>query len=477
MYLIVDTYYAVLQEMSELPVQARCDNTVQSSEEIKERISRWTAALSEPALFPYFDYFGLCVRHLCPIQTLCNFFEYCLTKQMYYPGHLLEIGSSKYSDETEVPKVLDYLYIIRCNAQVLADEQQGLYRVFRGLAGTEIRPWELIAHLADCVDKIMSEICLPCPLQHGGYASPDYSGVRINGPVISVSIQYPRMVGYREIPLQITPAFLLQTSCEEYKYVQGRIERIQVGNLNHRLKSPYSRDFRLDVHVVPHPLKNMWQPSTAYVEYQITKQLSGFLPLGKAFAFARTLMGHQEKHRQWGHLPTNSPSDESVSITHALERYSQITDEREKNTYRLQLNTKMRYQHIYLPPEERSKFREVSKSAISVNTATLEHIIWSSAIETSSPFSSCSRDWELRKTKITRQLVRDVYKELANTESLSVCHALLPLTLSKFSVLPSSLDEATQLVNTVQGECAAMLDTFLKDDFVSPVSFSAERGF
>ena len=467
--LIAHTHYAMLQEMSDFPVQVQRDDCKQNSEGIRRRISRWMANLSK--IDPLTVELGFECGRLCPIETFCNILECSLNIHSAYKGHFLEFGSSVYAEGKRVAKTgkLDFhlLYIIQGDVQIRAYGDPGLYMVFK--KGKEIGPWILNEYLADDIDKIMSEICLPWPLQHGGYAHPEYSGVRINGPAVSVSVT-GKLEGMDScVILHITPAFLLPAYCwEEYEYVRGQIKRILANNT---LQSPYSRDF-LRLHVVPHPLKNLWQPSTAHMESHIRKELSEFSPLRMAFPLTRIFLVHQEKHRQRKPMATSSPSDKSVSIVNALERYSQIAGEEEKDTYRLQLNTKMRYQHIYLPPEARSKFREVSKSAISVDTTALEHIIWSSAIETSNFFSSYSRNWESLEKIITRQLVREVYKELANTESLSVCHALLPLTLSKFSVLPSSLDEAAQLVNTVQEECAAMLDTFLKDDFVSPVNFA-----
>ncbi len=464
---IEDVYYTTIQKMSALISQPYDGEDVKlNSDDIRERISNWTKGLKMSELQMFRLSYRLGSEITDAIKNLCDILRYELNKRTDFRGDLHQIGS--YVDGIKVARVFDFdfLYIIEDkDVEVRADEEQGLYRVFRG--GVEVKPRQLNSTLADCMDKIMSDISLPWPLEHGGYAGPEYSGIRFNGPAVSLQL-FDKRGGenVRLIPLDITPVFPLPETIRESECVRGKIKNISQHN---RMPLLLTGDVQ-KLYVVSHPLKNVWQPTTAYMESLIIRDLHPFSCVKVALQLTKAMLYFQQKERQPQDL-RGTNSDDSTSVTVALERYAQITDGRERDIYRYQLNTKMRYQHMYLPLEARTRFREVSKSAISVNTAAIKHVILSHGAEIEGSYSTCWGDDEIdnedKFNSTTLELIRAAYRELSNTESFNVSHAFLPLKISKFSLLPHALKEAARLTQTVQEECAAILDTFLKDDQVN----------
>ncbi len=460
---IEEMYYTTIQKVSALTSQPYDGDHIKlSAGEIRDRIAKWTEGMHMFDIQRFRLSLRLGREIFWPImQDLRDILRLELNKQFGFRGDLHQIGSSV--DGIKVGRVFDFdfLYIIEDqDVEVRADEQQGLYRVFRG--GVEIRPRQLNSTLADCMDKIMSDISLPWPLEHGGYAGPDYSGIRFNGPAVTLQIVDKReSVNRRVIPLDITPVFLLPETCQESKDVKGKIKNILQ---KHGILYLFHRDAE-QVYVVSHPIKNLWQPTTAYVESHIIKALGKYSPVKIALQLTKALLYYQQHKRHPHGLPTRS--DDRAFIIVALKRCAERADERDTEAYGHQLNTKMRYQHIYLSPEARAKCNEVSKSHISVNTAAIKHVILAHAAEIEGSYrGACGNEIY----RITLELIRAAYRELASTESLNVNHAFLPLKISKFSILPYALKAAAYLTQRVQDESAAMLDTFLKDDRVKLTS-------
>ncbi len=452
-------------KLSALTSQIPGDEANICSRDIRERISKWTEGLQMSELQKFRMNFRLGSSMIRSIEDLRRILQEELNKQTGHQGKLHEIGS--YPEVIKLARDFDFdfLYVIHDkDVEVRADEQQGLYKVFKG--GVEIKPRQLNSTLGDCMDKIMSQISLPWRLEHGGHAGPDYSGIRFNGP--AVTLQFLKKGGgnnRRVIPLDITPVFPLPNTSQESEGVKEKIKQISQNNrMPHLIKSGIQK-----LYVVSQPLANLWQPTTAYVESCIIRNLDPFRsPVKGALQLTKSLLYYQKTQRQQ-HTPCVTSSDESTSVIVALERYAQITDNGERDAYRQEHNTKMRYQHIYLPSEAQFDFCETSKSTMSVNNAAIKHVILARAAEIWGSYSGgYDNERTMHKLKNdTVELIRAAYRELANTNSFSVNHAFLPLKISKFTFHPNALQEATHLRQTVQDECAAILDIFLKDDQVN----------
>ncbi len=451
--------------MSVLTRQPHRDSANVGSRDIREGISKWTEGLQISELQKFRLEFRLGRHTIRSIDRLRHILQDELNRKTGHQGKLYEIGS--YIEDLKFARAfdLDFLYVIHDkDIEVRTNEQQGLYRVFKG--GAELKPRQLNSTLANCMDKIMSEISLPWPLEHGGYAGPDYSGIRFNGP--AVTLQFVEKGGgdnRRVIPLDIMPVFPLPHTCQEIEGVKEKLKQISQNKIMpHLLEGGIQK-----LYVVSHPVANLWQPTTSYIESSIIRNLDRHLSSVKvALHLTKALLYYQKNQRQ-PHGLFGTSSEDSTSVILALERHAQITDDREREAYRQELNIKMRFQHIYLPSEAQFNFCEVSKSNISVNNAAIKHVILAHAAEIWGSYTGCYNGKHfIHKVKSTTlELIRAAYRELANTKSLSVSHAFLLLKISKFSFHPNALQEATHLRQTVQDECAAILDIFLKDDQVN----------
>ncbi len=117
---------------------------------------------------------------------------------------------------------------------------------------------------------------------------------------------------------------------------------------------------------------------------------------------------------------------------------------------RLRLNERMRYEHVYLSPAEREGFGETSKSPISINTAAVKHIILCKAFSRMGSFSEGN-------LAPSDEMMREVFRELSDTPSVSVPHGFLGTPISKFSLLPYLANMKYDVVGTIREECQQLL--------------------
>ncbi len=165
-----------------------------------------------------------------------------LLQRLEWVGSLSQIGSFYDGSKTGRLNEMDCLYVV-------TETDTKIQQVASGKGITvyvkdrEIKPREINTKLITAMTEILSEMTLPDGWTHGGYASPDFSGTRCNGPSITamfcnrdekhisldVSIAFPLTSQLQQradfpAPLRDSCQFLADRISE----IQGELTRTQI---------------------------------------------------------------------------------------------------------------------------------------------------------------------------------------------------------------------------------------------------------
>ncbi len=358
-------------------------------------------------------------------------------------GSLFQIGSFYDGSKTGSLNEMDCLYVIS-ESDIMVQQTslgKGDFRVC--VKGTEIKPRQINEKLITAMKETLSEITLPDGWTHGGYGSPDFSGVRCNGPSVTamfcnkdekhisldVSVAFPLTS-----QLQHRPDFPsdLADSCQLLAHsiskIQGELTRTQISS---------------DLHLIGNLVDNNWQPTTALAEAEILRGLRPECAVKRALEICKVIASKIQKWYQEHNTLTERSAKEyddgvcarRIQISAERARESLLADLQSyskgtlrcKAKSRKRLNAAMTYQHIYLSSIDRYKFGEVLKSEASINNAAIKHIILDTGLQLKGAFSESNKH-------LVQQFVRLVFQELSSPDSYYSKHSLIRgCMINKFS--------------------------------------------
>ncbi len=378
------------------------------------------------------------------LRTIRTGLQSGLLQRLGCTGSLCEIGSFYDGSKTGRVNEMDCLYVVS-EADVMVHQvgsSKGGFSVY--VKGTEITPREINDKLIAAMVEILSEMALPDGWTHGGYASPDFSGPRCNGP--SVTAMFCNK-DEKHISLDVSIAFPLTSQLQQRADFPSHLsENCQflaesISNIQRELTRT---QISADLHLIGNVVDDTWQPTTALAEAEILRVLSLDCPVKHALEICKVisskLQGWYEEHNI---RTTISAKEDESEVPAKRLRLSAQCESRESilsdlrcylesiTSYNVEsrqgLNTVMAYQHIYLSSPDRHQFTEVLKSDASVNNAATKHIILKTALQLNGAFSQTSKQLE-------QQLIRAVLEELSSTETFYTQHAFIPdCMISKFS--------------------------------------------
>ncbi len=426
-----------------------------------EAFHSWTLAVDVCALKQYRADFGKDFSVVKSFEKYRGDLETKL-KDFHFSGHLAQIGSCW--DGSKVGRVneMDCLYVIdNTLVDLKMTDKPGEYKLF--LNGEELNPRHTNVQFADYLEPIVNEMQLPPNIWHSGYAAPSFSGVRFNGPAVTSLFEYrPDQGNAFQISLDLTLAFPVDQDNAAVRdlcrLVQEKIAHIATENVRKQTATT-------QVHVVPNLMKDIWQLSTAYLEANILRDLPVNGSVNITLHNCKGLIHQLEKlkpEQRLLYLQTSTPAEHVENrIIQDIMAYHSMEEEAEE--MRLMLNQRMRYEHIYLHPGERQRLGETSKSAISINSAVVKHIILGKAFTIPGSFSEVN-------AVTSDEMMRDVFRELSDTSKVFVPHSFLGTPISKFSLLPSMASVKYELVGTVRQECQQLLQNAMTEVGMCDVS-------
>ncbi len=371
-----------------------------------------------------------------------------LLQQLGFIGSLSQIGSFYDGSKTGRLNEMDCLYVPVVSESDVRVQQvapgKGQFRVY--VKGTEIKPREINRKLITVMKEILSEMTLPDGWTHGGYAAPEFSGPRCNGP--SVTAMFCNG-DEKHISLDVSIAFPLTSQLQQRAGFPSHL-RDSCQSVAHSISKIQSELTRTqisgDLLLIGNLADDTWQMTTALVESKILRALIPKCSVKRALEVCKVIASKiqrwWEEHSIWtersakacGHgAPVKrirlSAEHARESILTELQIYSEGApcSKADHADSRERLNTAMTCRHIYLSSTDRNKFGEVLKSDASINNAAIKHIILKTALQLNGAFSEKNKHLE-------QQLVRAVFEELSSTDFFHTDHALIPgCTINKFS--------------------------------------------
>ena len=144
----------------------------------------------------------------------------------------------------------------------------------------------------------------------------------------------------------------------------------------------------------------------------------------------------------------------SRNIIKELEEYREGQPACQRKANGESLNKKMRYAHIWIPPERREVYNEDQKAYVSINTAAVKHILLASALEHPKAFTP------QHNMELVIDLMQQVFQELGSASHFSSPHALLSgLSIPHLSILASQEDHKMKLAMAVKEQCRTLKET------------------
>ncbi len=376
------------------------------------------------------------------------------TQTLDLRGEITKIGSSW--DGTKVGHLdeVDTLYVLnRDQVTIVHDNSDGdehfLYVKWNGNTYTAGKFSELFA---DKLNKALSTEP-PESMEHNGYASPRYSGIRMSGPAVTVLFRTATDIGPilkgSMVSLDITLA--LPWSCLASNQKE-RINGMRKWFKDH-ISSTNNRPIEAGK---PHFIaclvnkEKVWKATSAHMEANALHGLEPQCALTKAHRRLKCLLKKMDTFNSEHNL-LESDFDENEARSTLIRMITDLVDIEN-------VNRCMRHGYIFLSPSERKELGELEKKNISFNATAAKQILFQKA--TQDDYKPGSVD-NLR----AQALMKKVLVELANEGSLYIknqIHDSFPL-ICKFSVLDTLSGKFDELASNLLFQCNILASASYSD--------------
>ncbi len=372
----------------------------------------------------------------------------------HIPGHMITIGSCVDGSKVGNINEVDSLYVIHKDTlDVRATDKPLLYTICT--ENRKIDPRVFLDTFGDILDVIVVDIDAPSGLEHGGYAAPHYSGVRHNGPALTLQFR-ECLDGRPQKTLDITPVFAFSS------------QEIMRGVEHHAL--PMMQSIRLGavqpgrLYLVPDLAENAWKVTTANIESSILRDVPSLAPVKKTISYTKIILSDLDRFNLEtavvAHAGPNHAGTES-RLLNEISNYQFLEDGKETDVKRRNLNKLMRFGHLFMRPWTKIALNESTKPEVTVNTAAVKHMALRYGSQTErlpDAFSEAGFD------NTAYELMRAIFEELSNEDSSSTDHALLEsLTIPKYSVLRHTSQRHLTLA-TARYQCRHLLEKVGAED-------------
>ncbi len=326
-------------------------------------------------------------------------------------GQIKNIGSCHDGSKIGKMNEVDSLYVLEnVNIAVEENDEKGFHIFWKdNSAKFKILPRRIRNQLASRYADVISKLPLPDCMKHAGYRSPDYSGLRYNGPAAtSQFLAGDKAKGQRLLTWDMTPTVCLDkkhTSCMEVrKILQPILQR-----------NPDKMFGETTIHLFPDSNEELWRLSTAQLEADLLREIiPSISPFKTALSCSKALAGRLKKWNSYKFTPPECTGC-GLEIAKKLDGYLEA---RQKDVGE-KLNQVLQYAHIWIPSEKRELYHEDEKAHVSINTAAIKHILLTAALEEPDAFSA------KQNGDLVWELVKLVFTKLGDPSEFSSPHAFL----------------------------------------------------
>ena len=355
-------------------------------------------------------------------------------------GQTRNIGSCHDGSKIGKMNEVDSLYVLdNENIVVEGNPEEGFQIIWKDdSVSFDILPRHIRNQFASTYADVISKLPLPDCLTHAGYRSPDYSGLRYNGPAATSQFLAEDS---RLLTWDMTPTVCLSrkhASCIDVrKIIQPILERGSEKMFG-----------ETTIHIFPDANEELWKLSTAQLEADLLREIiPSVAPLKTALSRSKALAGRLKKWNSCNFNPLECP-DCAPEIVKELNSY---LENREKELGE-KLNQVLQYAHIWIPPEKRKLYHEDEKAYVSINTAAIKHILLIAALQEPEAFSAKEND------DLVWKLVKLVFTKLGDTSEFSTPHAFLKgVRIPHLSILSSQAENKMALALGIKWQCRILV--------------------
>ncbi len=430
---IEKAYYKAI-EATTISELKECDTAHGSLLYPKEAFLKWARKIDIHDLDKYTADFSLDEETQHWFENYRRYVENELRKNFQYSfpsscsginikGTLKNIGSCHDGTKVEKMDEVDSFYVLEGdNITVESAGRRGFYRIYwqEGPTNFEIQARSMRHQFADACDRIVSKPIHSHihDIRHGGYNSPQHSGLRYNGPAATSQF----LVKDSLLTWDVTPTFPLPRDENIYRQVTPDLAKI---------RSVINRVFDVpDMHLIPDGSENLWRLSTAHLEAEMLRLLPRVAPLMQALCYCKILLS---KLKRWNAQNCEGFTSEMnalfLGVMKELKEYVESSSKSKHIAQRL--NKELRYAHIWIPHEKRKTYHEDQKSYISINNAAVKYILLSAALKQLEAFS------KTENPDLVVELMQHVFKVLGDTSLVSSPHTFLGIDVPHLSILAS----------------------------------------
>ncbi len=368
--------------------------------------------------------------------------KYAKYKGIGLSGQIKNIGSCQDGSKVGKMNEADSLYVLNEDNFSIESRQGGGYQIFLKQSNMkyEIKPRDIRNQFANGYAEVISKLPLPDCLKHAGYMSPDYSGLRYNGPAATsqflTKADNPSLLTW-----DLTPALCLGREDFNRQEIRNTIKPALEIN-------PGTMFGDMGIHLIPDSNDESWKLSTAQLEADLLRELIPLVaPMRQALSDSKVLASKMKKWNSENLIPPDS-LDSRLDIMLELVAYLETLDKQLGE----RLKQKLRYAHIWIPPEKRSQYHEDEKTHVSINTAAIKHILLTAALENPAAFAG------KKDKKLVHKLVILVFNTLGDPTKFSSPHALLKdIKIPHVSVLSSHASNKMRLVLSIKEQCRLLV--------------------
>ncbi len=286
--------------------------------------------------------------------------QYINNRFELFEGTVTEAGS--FHDRTKVGNAceFDYQYELKhkfsfCAKQERMSKTRGCFAIHLQADCTDdcvlapLDSFKMKETFSELVDDALHAMELPEGVEHAGFLSPYFSGVRNSGPAVTILL----LVEYRGTKqlLTVDLALVFPVTINDLEIVLGSSFPTRAK----RLFDEWFPDGIPQLHLVPSEMRTLWRLSTAHLEVKLMAK--AFQPDGKARRTIRIMKAIVEKF---------------LTIRHNSDHKDLVLQEDE--------DTKMRKQWDKFPPARLSQMQEISPAYVSIRPCVIKYWVFEHSV-------------------------------------------------------------------------------------------------
>ena len=333
-----------------------------------------------------------------------------MNEEFPFSGRIEKIGSCWDGSKVGQLDEVDTLYVLDPSHVTVANDDTDMNNARVSYSGKEYSVRQLNTMFADALEKAL-EGEPPIGMEHNGFAAPEFSGVRISGPAVTVLYRTADQFGPIQkgtmVSLDITLAIPFKNN-DVLTEIGQKIDAIISVTDCKPIDPPRTP------HLIPYSVTGTWKTTTAYIEANVLHELEGHIPLKRAHLLLKCLQRKVEQFTSAYKLFEVDPPQETRYNSRHIELVRQLSDLVRHGNSSITRQC-MKFGYILMTPVERQHHNELDKKNISINNAATKHLLFHKATpEDYKP--------QLLNEHPTLELMKAVILEFAMQDSYFVQH-------------------------------------------------------